>query len=338
MKLGAVPVDEAEGAILAHGMLTGAGRLAKGTVLTAAHVTALKQAGLVHVIAARLNAGDVPEDAAAARLAAELAGPSLRIDAAAAGRVNIFAEQAGVFRVRAPLIHRLNAIDPAVTLATLPDFAAVKAGAMLATVKIIPFAVPGDILGRVLELPLRGALALHAFCPKSVVLIQTELPSLKASVLAKTEAVTADRIASFGGDMRIAGRVPHHAEALSAMLRAARADIVLVFGASAVTGDQDVIPEAIRLAGGTVERVGMPVDPGNLLVLGRMGGRIVLGAPGCARSPKENGFDWVLARLFAGLRVTSRDIARMGVGGLLMEIPTRPRPRLGDHAENIIDD
>ncbi|TGV78368.1 4-diphosphocytidyl-2C-methyl-D-erythritol kinase, partial [Mesorhizobium sp. M00.F.Ca.ET.149.01.1.1] len=66
---------------------------------------------------------------------------------------------------------------------------------------------------------------------------------------------------------------------------------------------------------------------GNLLVLGTLDGKRVVGAPGCARSPKENGFDWVLDRLIAGLDVTAGDIAGMGVGGLLMEIPTRPQPR-----------
>jgi molybdenum cofactor cytidylyltransferase len=60
----------------------------------------------------------------------------------------------------------------------------------------------------------------------------------------------------------------------------------------------------------------MPVDPGNLMLIGDLGGRPVLGAPGCARSPKENGFDWVLMRLLAGLKVTRADVARMGVGGL----------------------
>jgi molybdenum cofactor cytidylyltransferase len=71
----------------------------------------------------------------------------------------------------------------------------------------------------------------------------------------------------------------------------------------------------------------MPVDPGNLMLVGDLGGRPVLGAPGCARSPKENGFDWILARLLAGLPVTRNDITAMGVGGLLMEIVTRPQPR-----------
>ena len=73
----------------------------------------------------------------------------------------------------------------------------------------------------------------------------------------------------------------------------------------------------------------MPVDPGNLLVLGDIGGTPVIGAPGCARSPKVNGFDWVLDRILAGLTVSAADIAGMGVGGLLMEIPTRPQPREG---------
>ena len=71
----------------------------------------------------------------------------------------------------------------------------------------------------------------------------------------------------------------------------------------------------------------MPVDPGNLLLIGSAGGVPVLGAPGCARSPVENGFDWALMRLLAGLKVTRAELTGMGVGGLLMEIVTRPQPR-----------
>jgi molybdenum cofactor cytidylyltransferase len=76
-----------------------------------------------------------------------------------------------------------------------------------------------------------------------------------------------------------------------------------------------------------VIRVGMPVDPGNLLVLGESQGKTVIGAPGCARSPRENGFDWILDRILAGIDVGADDFSKMGVGGLLMEIESRPRPR-----------
>ena len=71
----------------------------------------------------------------------------------------------------------------------------------------------------------------------------------------------------------------------------------------------------------------MPVDPGNLLFLGHLGDRPVIGLPGCARSPALNGADWVLERVICGQEVTSADIAAMAVGGLLKEIPTRPQPR-----------
>jgi molybdenum cofactor cytidylyltransferase len=100
-----------------------------------------------------------------------------------------------------------------------------------------------------------------------------------------------------------------------------------VFGASAIADRRDVIPAAITDVGGTIEHFGMPVDPGNLLLIGQAGGVPVLGAPGCARSPVENGFDWVLMRLLAGLKVTRAELTGMGVGGLLMEIVTRPQPR-----------
>jgi molybdenum cofactor cytidylyltransferase len=109
--------------------------------------------------------------------------------------------------------------------------------------------------------------------------------------------------------------------------KTARCDPVLVFGASAITDRRDFIPAAVTRAGGIVEHFGMPVDPGNLLMIGHLNGTIVVGLPGCARSPKLNGFDFVLTRLAAGLPVGAREIAAMGVGGLLMEIPTRPQPR-----------
>ncbi|RVA10267.1 4-diphosphocytidyl-2C-methyl-D-erythritol kinase, partial [Mesorhizobium sp. M7D.F.Ca.US.004.03.1.1] len=155
------------------------------------------------------------------------------------------------------------------------------------------------------------------------------LPGIKPSVLDKTLRVTEARLARTGGRLTAERRTPHEiAPVAEAAVSLARDnDMVVIFGASAMSDFADVVPAAIEKAGGTVVRAGMPVDPGNLLVLGTLNGKRVIGAPGCARSPKENGFDWVLDRLIAGLDVTARDIAGMGVGGLLMEIPTRPQPR-----------
>ena len=124
--------------------------------------------------------------------------------------------------------------------------------------------------------------------------------------------------------------MPHEqgalAKAIDEVLKAG-AELVVVFGASAIADRRDVIPAAVEAVGGRIEHFGMPVDPGNLMLIGQARGQPMLGAPGCARSPKENGFDWVLMRLLAGLPVSREDVTGMGVGGLLMEIVTRPQPR-----------
>lgn len=330
MKFGPVALGEAEGAILAHSLQAGGRRLRKAHRLTAADIRDLRDAGVEEVIAAVLEPGDLDEDAAAARIAEILEAPGAEIRPPSTGRVNIHAADAGLFTVDKRTIDAINAVDPAVTVATLANFAPVEAGQMVATVKIIPFAVSAAIIARI-EAAVAAArpFAIEPFRPHRVGLIQTVLPNVKESVLDKTARITADRLSRSASRVTEEDRPPHDpaklVEAISAQV--ARNEMVLVFGASAVCDFDDVIPAAIRQAGGDVVRTGMPVDPGNLLVLGFIDGKPVIGAPGCARSPKLNGFDWVLDRLLSGLDISGDDIAGMGVGGLLMEIPTRPQPR-----------
>jgi molybdenum cofactor cytidylyltransferase len=333
MKFGAIPLSDAEGAILAHTHRLPGRVLRKGLMLDAAALAALRAAGHTKVVAARLEADDVGEDDAAGRLGAALvASPLLTASAASTGRVNLFAARPGLLRVAAETVHRLNAVDEALTLATLPDAAMVAARAMVATIKVIPFAVPGDRLAEA-EALLRDAppaLTLHPFRPLRAGLVLTELPGLKPSMLEGTIAATAARIAGFGGTLLPPLACPHDAAAIAEALRtllARGAELLLIAGASAVADRRDVAPEGITRAGGAIEHFGMPVDPGNLLCLGRIGAVPALVLPGCARSPRPNGIDAVLARLFAGLPVTRADIAGMGVGGLLQEGDPRPLPR-----------
>jgi molybdenum cofactor cytidylyltransferase len=327
VKFGPVAVANAAGAILAHSSRTGEGVIRKGTRLTEQHVAELASAGVREVVVARLDPNDVHEDEAAATVAGRSAGAGVRVDRPFTGRVNLFAETAGVVRIDRAAVDSLNRIDPAITLATVPDYATVTAGQMVATAKIIPFAVARAALDSVPNSP---AVSVAPFRARAVGLVATTLPSLKPSVMDKTRRLLEGRLAASGSWLLGEVRVAHETAAVAAALKAQAADgagILVAFGASAVADAEDVIPAAIEAAGGEVLRLGMPVDPGNLLVLGRIGAIPVLGAPGCARSPKENGFDWVLNRLLADLPVTSGDIAALGVGGLLTEIPIRPQPR-----------
>lgn len=333
MRFGTIPLGEAEGAILAHSLAAGSLRMKKGRVLTAADLAALAAAGVSEVTAARLEPGDLSEGEAAARIAAALVtdrgSAGLSVSAPYNGRVNIFAEAAGLLEVDAPAVDALNAVDPAITLATLPPLARVRQRQMVATVKIIPYAVPGAAVAKaVVAAP--GALRLAAFRPARAALILTRTPGMKPSLLAKGEEAVRARLASLGIDLAPAVTVPHETAAVAdAIGRAPEADLLLLLGASATSDAADVCPAGLVRAGGRLVRFGMPVDPGNLLFVGELGGRSVVGMPGCARSPALNGADWILERLAVGLHPTDADIAAMGVGGLLKEIAARPQPREG---------
>ncbi len=328
MRFGAVPVREAAGGILAHGVRCGGRTLKKGLVLDAGHVADLEREGVAVVTAARLESGDVHEDEAAARVAGTLAGGHVEAARASTGRVNLHARSAGIAVLDSALVDAVNGVDEAVTVATLPAFEAVARGQLVATVKIIPFAVPGGILEACVSLG-SGAVAVAPFRGCRAGLVMTLTDALRPKVLERTAGVVAARMDAFGLAIGDVDRVPHRTGDLARILarQAAGHDLVLVHGASAITDRRDVVPAAIEAAGGSVDHLGMPVDPGNLLLLGRIGDARVLGLPGCARSPKLNGLDLVLGRISAGLDVTGKDIMAMGVGGLLKEIPSRPRPR-----------
>lgn len=332
MIFGDFPLNEALGAVLAHSLDVGAMRLRKGTVLLKADIAALKKAGIDSVTAARLEDGDTSEDAAAAQIGAALHKPEFRIADAATGRVNIYANVSGLFQADKALVSALNRIDPGITLATLADGIFVEAGRMVATVKIIPFAVAQTAVERVVQIAQQGvALNLSPVVKSRAALIATRLPVLKSSTMAKTERVLRERLSHFGVELVYKAQCEHNPQALSrALAEVEDAEIAIVFGASAIADLNDVIPAAIRhCAGGRVERFGMPVDPGNLLLLGAVKEMAVIGAPGCARSPVKNGFDWVLERLICGVSMPDEWWFGAGVGGLLLEASDRPQPREG---------
>ncbi|MFQ3623118.1 MAG: molybdopterin-binding/glycosyltransferase family 2 protein [Acetobacteraceae bacterium] len=332
MTFGEHPLAEAEGAILAHTTRAGDRVLKKGRVLTREDLALLAAAGIARVVCARLETDDVGEDEAADRIADACLGPGLARTRAATGRVNLTATAPGVLRADSVRIDALNRLDESVTLATLADHAALAERDMVATVKVIPFAVNRRVVAAAVALARQGGplLALHPFVPRPVGLVLTTLPGMKESVLEGTVEATRERVRALGGTLLPEERCAHEPAAVAAALcrlAAAGARILLIAGASAVVDRRDVCPEGVVRAGGRIEHFGMPVDPGNLLCLGRIGDVPAIVLPGCARSPKLNGFDWVLQRLMADIPVTARDIMAMGVGGLLKEIDIRPLPR-----------
>ncbi|MGI9356819.1 MAG: 4-diphosphocytidyl-2C-methyl-D-erythritol kinase, partial [Rhizobiaceae bacterium] len=245
MRFGPVPVADAEGAILAHALQLQGRRLKKGRLLSDDDIIAIREAGEEQVIVACLEADDVAEDEAAKRIAMALANDSVRAADAATGRVNFYAIETGCFGVSRPTVDRVNRIDPSVTLATLADGEYVREGRMVATIKIIPFCVKDTTLVDV-ETLLRNetAFSVSPIHVRKTALIATQLPSLKPGVMDKTARLLRQRLEKWGCSLVMEDRVAHETDALCRAIceLAGDVDLLIIFGASAITDIDDVIP------------------------------------------------------------------------------------------------
>ena len=335
MKFGEVDieVDGLEGAILAHTLRlgNGAGAVKKGAVLKATDVERLRNAGYEQIMVAQLEPGDVHENDAAARLAAHFVSTSVTASEASTGRCNLHATGSGLVMVDRDRVDAGNRISESITIATLPAYSLVPPNAMIATLKVITFAVSeSDLQAWADVFSTEPALRVAPLESFDAGLVLTELPGVSQTLLERASRAQRARLSALGSRVRREVRCEHSTDAVAraiATLREEGCNPILLLGASAIVDRGDVIPSGLRKAGGEVVHLGMPVDPGNLLMVGTLDKSTVFGLPGCARSLNPSGFDHVLRRFFIGEPVDSTLISGLGVGGLLKEIPGRPMPR-----------
>lgn len=328
MKFGHFPLMDAKGLVLAHTLQLPGRTLRKGRVLDADDIWKILAAGIKEVVGARLEPDDLTEDTAAATIAGLLANEQLEAGEASRGRCNLVARETGLVLVDAMRLERLNLLYEGITVATLPPYQTVSAGQTVATVKIIPFAVPGQALEACRQL-LAETSPIHVapFRRLRAALILTRLPGTRPALLEAATEATRARLRALGSELIQVLHCGHSERAVGETLAQALAgspDLVLISGISATVDRHDVVPAGIEAAGGTIDHFGLPVDPGNLLLLARHGDVPVINLPGCARSIKLNGLDWVLQRIAAAVPIERLDIARMAMGGLIKDIPACP--------------
>jgi molybdenum cofactor cytidylyltransferase len=323
MYLTTLPTQQAVGHILRHNLADANGRkaLSKGHRIAATDLPLLRELGVSHVRVAVLEQGDVHEDEAARRLAEAICGSGIAARPPAASRVNLLAREDGVVRVDAVALLRINEID-GLTVATLPDHSLARANKRVATIKIIPFAVPEEDLARAEAIGREsgGVVALAPLRQLAVGVILVGSTAAKQRIERGVYPAIEARIVELGSKVLAVKYVESEEPNIAAAiveLQAAGAQLLLIAGETSIMDRDDVTPRAIRLAGGHVEHYGAPVEPGNLLLLGYLDGLPVLGAPGCVRSRDVNIVDLLLPRLMAGERITKRDIVALGHGGLL---------------------
>jgi len=317
---GEFPLAECDGLLLAHSLRLPDRIMKKGHRLTSADFQALDAAGIRRVTGARLDEGDLDENAAAGAVAAALVGSGIAARAPHAGRCNLYAAERGLVTVDADIINRINRLDESITVATLPPLSAVRGGAVVATVKIIPLAVSRSLVAACVAEAGQGALGLLPFLPQRAALIVTEQPNDPPRNYIAAVNSSRRRLEDLGSHLGLVQRCAHRTDAVAAAVRealAAGCSLILIAGATVPKDRTDTVPAGIVAAGGEITHFGMPVEPGNMLLLARIGAVPVVILPGCARSRRMNGLDWMLQRMLAGLPMAAEQIMSMGVGGLI---------------------
>ena len=330
MKWLTVAPEQALGKILCHNIADAQGHKAlhKGAWLGDNDLSVLRMLGIKEVTVAALEPGDVHEDSAARRLAAACAGGGVTPNDASGGRVNLAAAEAGLLKVRLDALQQVNRID-GLTVATLRHDTVVPSGKMVATIKVIPFAVPESDLARAeaicREQP--GMVEVRPITPTQVGVILAGSDMARERVMKAFAPAIRSRVEELGSEVRDVIYVPHQSKAIASaieLLTIAGAGMIIIAGETSIMDLEDVTPRGITLAGGTIAHYGAPVEPGNLLLLAYLppqGGAApvpVLGAPGCVRSRDINVVDLVLPRLLAGERLERDDIIALADGGLML--------------------
>lgn len=337
MKFGPIAVEDAAGKILGHNITGPDGRRAfrKGKPLSPEDVRKIRELGHETIYVAELGPDDVDENSAAGRIAQKLMQENLRLSGPSTGRANFYAMEAGIVRVDVERLQKINSCQ-GVTLATLTTNTAVSKGKVVATLKILPYAIPEETVAGAEAIagddgPL---IQLDALAPQRVSLILSGSPPAKERVVRTFENALSQRLQALGSEITTVDFVTLDEEADEAALAdmiAERvkdgADLLILAGETAIMDRHDITPRAVERAGGEVACYGAPVDPGNLLMLAYVDDVPIMGAPGCARSPKDNIVDLVLPRLLAGDRLTKADVVAFAHGGLLEDVPERPSPR-----------
>jgi molybdenum cofactor cytidylyltransferase len=323
MKFGRIPVAEAEGGILAHTLKLDDLHLRKGHKISRADIATLQSLKCETIVAALLEPGDIDENQAASNVATAVCGEHLTAQASFTGRSNLYANESGLLVYDSARLDQLNMVDEAVTVAALSPFTVVESRQVIATIKIIPYGLASAPVERsvtIAQSP-EALFRIATFKAHKVGLVQTKLPGIRDSIFNKTRLTLETRLSRLGSQLTTERRCAHDETEIGAALDELREDgceLLLIIGASATADRRDVIPTGIESIGGKILHLGMPVEPGNLLLLAQSrDSHPVIGLPGCARSPALNGVDWIFERMLAGLEVSSKEIMCMGAGGFI---------------------
>ena len=299
----------------------------KGTTVNTEIIKLLKTNNILKLYCFKIEKDELDENSAAEKISNSLISnhqKNLIIKNFLTGRSNIIANKDGVFYYDENKLFEINNVSNNIAVSALRPYTRVIKGQELVTTKIIPYAIKKNDFQKI-NIFGKGCFNLAPFKKIKVGLIQTYTKETKSSILDKTKLITENRLKSCGVNSIFETRTPHDEKDLNKELEKCIKKgykLILIFGVHAISDVRDLIPRVIKKNKGTIIRIGMPVEPGNLILISKLlkkdnNETFIIGMPSCAKSPKENGADWILWRIISGLKINNKIINKMGIGGLL---------------------
>jgi len=290
----------------------------RGHIIEESDVPKLLDLGKRTVFVWEDNAGEIHEEDCALRMAAMAPVEGAHYQGPSEGKVLLFADTRGMFRVDTALLREINSIGD-ITIATLPDHFPVEPGDRLASMRIVPLVTKEEQIIRAEELcKERKLLNLLPYREKKVGVIVTGSEIYTGRIKDKFEPVVRAKLAHYPGE--ILG-VTICDDDLDMIVGAAKAyleqgaDFLIFTGGMSVDPD-DLTPTAIRKLGAEVLSHGVPAQPGNMTLIAYLGSIPILGVPGAAISLPTTIFDVVLPQIYADLPFTKQDLINLAEGGL----------------------
>jgi molybdenum cofactor cytidylyltransferase len=322
MKAQTIDIQESTGRILSSAVFRPGGKklMAKGHILREEDIRILQSEGLGQIWVAQLDEDEVGEDEAVCGVAGEMACGCYEIQLAAGGRANLLASENCCVLLDEELLRQVNCTSSLVIASTL-NFSFATAGQRIASIKSAPFAVAkSDFEGTLNMLRERGPIMQARPVRNSTVGVLYCDPTNGERARTLFESVVRQKLERFGirthNSVAVLENDEHVSRAMQQLLRAKPA-VILIASTTAPAGPGDVVGRAMAKINCQIERFLVPVEPGNLLLMGYKDDIPVVSAPGCFRSLKPNVVDLLMPPMLARYRVSTWELACLGHGGLL---------------------
>ena len=290
----------------------------RGHIITEGDISHMLAIGKQHIFVWEENAGEIHEDECAKRMAAMAPVEGAHYTAPAEGKVLLFADQRGMFRVNRRLLNKINSIGD-ITICTLPDHYPVEVGQRLASMRIVPLVTKEEQILEAEQLCKEEKLLdLRPYQHKKVGIIITGSEIYHGYIQDKFAPVIRTKLNQYPS--HIVG-ITICDDNLDSIVDAAKkhlqngADFLIFTGGMSVDPD-DLTPSAIRQLGADIVSYGVPSQPGNMTLVAYLGDIPILGVPGAAIKLPTTVFDVLLPQIFAGEKITAEELRSLAEGGL----------------------